>query len=69
MTLKAVAEKANECGLQMSLLLEWGNDVKNKFVSDNIKAVIDDGGSLIPIMLERIVILERNAKLHQEVSC
>ena len=68
MTLKAVAEKANECGLQMSLLLEWGNDVKNKFVSDNIKAVIDDGGSLIPIMLERIVILERNAKLHQEVS-
>lgn len=68
LTLKAVAEKAHECGLHMTLLLEWGREIKNKFVFDNMKAVVNDGGSLIPFMLERIVILEKNGKLHQEVS-
>lgn len=63
-TLRTVCEKSNECGTR----LEWGATVKNKFEVDNIKAVVDEGGSLLPLMLQRIVILENNVRVHQEVN-
>jgi hypothetical protein len=66
--LKAVAEKCNECGLHVTLLLEWGNEIRQKFMTDNVKAIIDDGGSLIPIMLEKMIIMQKNEKIQQEVS-
>jgi hypothetical protein len=68
-TLKTVAEKCIECGLAMKTLLEWGSNIKNKFLVDNVKAAIEEGGSLIPIMLERIVALEKIVRSQQEVSC
>lgn len=68
MALKAMSEKCSECDLPFVLLLSWGDEIKNKFLIDNVRAVIDDGESLLPIALERIVILENNGKKHQEVS-
>lgn len=68
LAVKTVTEKSNECGISMNQLLEWGSEIKNKFITDNVRAVIGEGGNLIPILLERIVILERNARCHHEVS-
>ena len=67
MTLRTVAEKSQECGLSLSILLEWGTLIRNKFDADNIVAVINDGGSLLPLLLERIVVLEKNARVQHEV--
>jgi hypothetical protein len=32
-------------------------------MTDNVKAIIDDGGSLIPIMLEKMIIMQKNEKI------
>ena len=42
--------------------------IRQKFVTDNVKAIIDDGGSLIPIMLEKMIIMQKNEKIQLEVS-
>ena len=57
-TLNILSEKCNECDVRVSVLLEWGVQMGNKFKMDNIKAVTHGGESLIPLLLERIVILE-----------
>ena len=41
------------------MFLAGGGSTENKFATDNVKAVTDDGGSLTPIRLERIVLLEK----------
>lgn len=60
LTLRAVSEKSIECGLNMNILLEWGATIRSKWISDNMTAAIDSGESLIPFLLERVVMLERN---------
>ena len=65
--MRTVAEKSQECGLSLSILLEWGTLIRNKFDADNIVAVVNDGGSLLPLLLERIVVLEKNARVQHEV--
>ena len=67
MTLKTVAEKSVECGLNINILLGWGAMIRNKWTADNMTAAIDSGESLIPILLERVVLLEKNSKAQQEV--
>ena len=67
LTLKTVGEKSLECGLNINILLGWGAMIRNKWTADNMTAAIDSGESLIPILLERVVLLEKNSKAQQEV--
>lgn len=57
-TLSILNEKCNECDIRVNVLLEWGVQIGNIFKMDNIKAVMHGGESLIPFLLERVVILE-----------
>ena len=65
--LTVLAEKAAECDLSMSDLLRWSADVRDKFEKDNTEASHQNGETLIPVLLERIVILEKNAQKSHEV--
>lgn len=67
LTLRAVGEKSIECGLNINILLEWGALIRSKWTADNMTAAIDSVESLIPILLERVVMLEKNSKAQQEV--
>lgn len=60
-------EKSQECDIRLGQLLEWSKMVKVRFDHRNMEATLDEGQSLIPVLLERIVILEKNAKASHEV--
>ena len=66
-TLNILNEKCNECDIRVSVLLEWGVQIGNKFKMDNIKAVMHGGESLIPLLLERVVILENCVTSQKQV--
>ena len=66
-TLPILREKCDECDIRFSLLLEWGVQISKKFQSDNMRAVVQEGGSLIPLLLERVVVLEECVTSQKEV--
>ena len=66
--LHVLLEKSQECDIRLGQLLEWSKMVMVRFDHRNImEATLDEGQSLIPVLLEPIVILEKNAKASHEV--
>jgi hypothetical protein len=60
--LSVLVEKASEYDLTMANLLQSSILVRNKFDNDNMEASHQEGETLIPVLLGRIVTLERIAK-------
>ena len=65
--LVVLMEKSQECDIKLGQLLEWSKAIKAQFDFRNMEATLNEGQSLIPVLLERIVILEKNAKASHEV--
>lgn len=60
-------DKANECDISLKELLEWGKAVKERFNESNMEASLNTGETLIPVLLEKIVVLEKVVASNQEV--
>ena len=65
--LTILVDKANECDITLKELLEWGKAVKDKFHNSNMEANLNAGETLIPVLLEKIVVLEKVVASNQEV--
>ena len=66
--LPILLDKANECDITLRDLLEWGKAVREKFNETNMEATLNTRETLIPVLLEKIVVLEKTVTGHQEVS-
>jgi hypothetical protein len=66
--LSILVEKANECDVTLKHLLEWGKAVKEKFNEINMEANLNMGETLIPVLLEKVVGLEKAVTRHEEVN-
>ena len=65
--LRVITENTHECGITLAVLLQWSSSVKTKFENDNMEANLREGESLMPVLLERIIILEERVRSSQEV--
>ena len=65
--LRVITENAHECGITLAVLFQWSSSVKTKFENDNMEANLREGESLMPVLLERIIILEERVRSSQEV--
>ena len=65
--LTILVDKANECDITLKELLEWGKAVKDRFNDSNMEASLNAGETLIPVLLEKIVVLEKAVASNQEV--
>lgn len=65
--LTILVDKANECDITLKELLEWGKAVKDRFNDSNMEASLNVGETLIPVLLEKIVVLEKVVASNQEV--
>ena len=58
---------ADDCGISMKELLQWGTEVKDKFVTDHAVAT-NHGSELLAVMFEKMVVMERMEKQNMEVG-
>ena len=65
--LPILLEKATECGINLKELLDWGREVKDRFKESNMEATLNTGETLVPLLLEKIVVLEKRVASHEEV--
>lgn len=66
--LPILLDKANDCGITLKDLLQWGKMVKERFTESNMIATLQTGETLIPILLEKIVVLDKTISSQQEVN-
>ena len=57
---------AEDCDISMRELLQWGTEVKDKFVADHAVAT-NNGNELLAVMFEKMVAMERMEKHNMEV--
>ena len=65
--LTILIDKANERDISLKELLEWGKAVKERSNESNMEASLNTGETLIPVLLEKIVVLEKVVASNQEV--
>ena len=64
--LSVIKRSADECDISMRELLEWGAIIKEKFADDHA-VVVQPNNELIPMMFEKMLAMEKTAKINMEV--